>query len=504
MKKKLINLFFSVVALFLFCDCVYAFDGKVSDDLFFNCTVDNKCVPLCVYGNNDALIAYYYDSSDYANGSGWNISFRTKKLVFDIDGITWNVLDSSSYKNVVYYSNDSFVPKSGIYSADEYLTNGRIVEDWNDSELYNSLKNSFVCPKFFAIDMGSNPFPLDPLKLDAPGSSNEICLSSKKGDCAKIDNGFGTNFNRGDTFELKYSLNNKLDYVNSYVYNERNLTDKSAEVKMQFVDTLDDNLNFDPLKSLIDNVKNNCSYFEKEINSDGGKKYVEKLMSSNYVSGYFDDLNVSYMKADDSYVPANAGFFDKVDYQFLNTLDSNIFNYDVLKNMLIVDQKEYRNDAFKKVDHLLEDNIVNSLEYVSSVCSQDGAKIKIDEYGVRSTVDKNYNLMRFNDPVINFDDKYSCNDIFTEEMIDIIKTAYFLLEMVGLAILVVLSSLDYAKIFLNDNADELKKANSNLLKRLIIVVILFLLPAFINFMLRIFKIEGINSDHPLCIEISNK
>ena len=75
--------------------------------------------------------------------------------------------------------------------------------------------------------------------------------------------------------------------------------------------------------------------------------------------------------------------------------------------------------------------------------------------------------------------------------------------MVGLAILIIFSALDYVKIFLNDNADELKKANSKLIKRLIILIVLFLLPALVNTILNIFNIEGFNSSDPLCREVIN-
>ena len=101
-------------------------------------------------------------------------------------------------------------------------------------------------------------------------------------------------------------------------------------------------------------------------------------------------------------------------------------------------------------------------------------------------------------------EKFDCDTLFGGDIAKIISGAYFLIEMVALALLIVFTVIDYAKAILNGEADEVKKCNQKLIKRLIIVVVLFLLPAIINTVLGIFHIEGFNSDHPLCIDISNK
>ena len=50
----------------------------------------------------------------------------------------------------------------------------------------------------------------------------------------------------------------------------------------------------------------------------------------------------------------------------------------------------------------------------------------------------------------------------------------------------------------------MKKTNKRLATRLIVMIVILLLPALINFVLGVFNIEGFNSENPLCVEIKNK
>ena len=90
-----------------------------------------------------------------------------------------------------------------------------------------------------------------------------------------------------------------------------------------------------------------------------------------------------------------------------------------------------------------------------------------------------------------------CNGLFDAETKQFVSTAYFIIEVIAILMVVVLSTKDYAVAILNSNADEIKKTNKNLLTRLIIIVIIFLLPAMLKMLLGIFNIELFNSD-PLC------
>ena len=103
---------------------------------------------------------------------------------------------------------------------------------------------------------------------------------------------------------------------------------------------------------------------------------------------------------------------------------------------------------------------------------------------------------------LDTDSQFSCGTL--GDLADLVKTGYFIIEMVALVILVVFTVLDYAKVILSGEQDEMKKTNKRLATRLIIMVVLLLLPALINFVLGVFNIEGFNSENPLCVEIKNR
>ena len=97
----------------------------------------------------------------------------------------------------------------------------------------------------------------------------------------------------------------------------------------------------------------------------------------------------------------------------------------------------------------------------------------------------------------------SCDSIFAS-IAGEIKTVYFFIEVLSIVLIIALSALEYAKIILNDNQDEFKKANKRLSRRIILLVTLFLLPAIINIVLSWFRIEGFNSKQPLCVNVTEK
>ena len=90
-----------------------------------------------------------------------------------------------------------------------------------------------------------------------------------------------------------------------------------------------------------------------------------------------------------------------------------------------------------------------------------------------------------------------CDGLFDAETKNVISGAYFIIEVLAILIVIGLTIKDYSVAILNSNQDEIKKANKRLLTRLIVLVILLLLPALINLVLKLFKIEMFNSD-PLC------
>lgn len=96
----------------------------------------------------------------------------------------------------------------------------------------------------------------------------------------------------------------------------------------------------------------------------------------------------------------------------------------------------------------------------------------------------------------NSDDKTEKNpvdkcNIIPKEIIKYIKDALKLLRWGALALMIILGTLDFIKAAATDDQDALKKAWQNFIKRLIAVIILFLLPLLVELIL---YIAGLASD----------
>lgn len=487
MKKNILkNICIIMFLFFLFIGNVNAnfFDSsKGQRDIYANCVSSQNCIPLCVYSNNNGdevgLIGYYYDTKN------WEIAFRGDESA------------SGLYK--IFYKIDNV-----LVNGDDILNGNRPGDrtNWINSDMYNDLKNNFSCPSRMFID-----------RAGSLADYNELCFENQGGNCA--------GFNRATTSfvptYISYSFSNEYSSLMTQAY--RSLRDKFSDdneelnkEKVKFLSTLDSGFKYDESESAKQNAANNCSYLKEKADA----KYQDYLKTfSQYIDVYLKDHVNSILKSSAESLNSKNTFFYR--YQTLDKLDG-------LKKIKILDDID-SGDKATSLSELFSitynKNVKESINFISSFCKDEAnyeidMRVDTDGDGVIDSDHMNdiikservsFDIRLFSDPTIeglNNPDAltYSCS--FLTDVADIISTAYFILEMAGLAILIVFTSMDYVKIFLNDNADELKKANSNFLKRLIIAVILFLLPALVNFALRLFSIEGINSDNPLCVKISNK
>lgn len=476
------------IIMFLF----FSFIGNVNanffdssngqNDIFTNCVSSKNCIPLCVYSNDNGdevgLIGYYYDTKN------WEIAFRGK--------------ESGSVKYKVYYKIDNVL----VNSDDIYDGNQNERKNWINSDTYNVLKDSFSCPSRMFIDRAGGLVDY-----------NELCFENQGGNC--------TDFNRVSTSFVpaynSYDFSNEYSSVMTEAY--RGLRDKFSDdneeinkEKVKFLSTLDSGFKYDESESAKQNAANNCIYLGEKAN----EKYQNYLKTfSQYSDFYLKNYVDSILQSSANSLNSRNTYFYK--YENLEKLDQ-LKKVNILDDIASSDNVSTISDLFSIT---YNKNVKESINFISSFCKDEAnyeidMRVDTDGDGVIDSDHMNdiikservsFDIRLFSDPTIeglNNPDSltYSCS--FLTDIADIISTAYFILEMVGLAILVVFTSMDYVKIFLNDNADELKKANSNFLKRLIIAVLLFLLPALVNFALRLFKIEGVNSEHPLCVQISNK
>ena len=74
----------------------------------------------------------------------------------------------------------------------------------------------------------------------------------------------------------------------------------------------------------------------------------------------------------------------------------------------------------------------------------------------------------------------TCDDFFSEDLRDLTKTAYDVIKFLALFLTVILGMLDFGKGITEDNQDLIKKASKKFIKRLIALVVIFILPFIVN------------------------
>ena len=82
-------------------------------------------------------------------------------------------------------------------------------------------------------------------------------------------------------------------------------------------------------------------------------------------------------------------------------------------------------------------------------------------------------------PDINLE-PLTCDDFFSEDLRDLTKTAYDVIKFLALFLTVILGMLDFGKGITEDNQDLIKKASKKFIKRLIALVVIFILPFIVN------------------------
>lgn len=96
----------------------------------------------------------------------------------------------------------------------------------------------------------------------------------------------------------------------------------------------------------------------------------------------------------------------------------------------------------------------------------------------------------------------SCNTIFTPEAVDIIKEVLGYFRILGPLVLIAMLSVDYVRVVIGQDADELKKATGRAVKRIIAAICLFLVPTFVVILLDLPGMEAIvaGRSDPLCYD----
>ena len=97
-------------------------------------------------------------------------------------------------------------------------------------------------------------------------------------------------------------------------------------------------------------------------------------------------------------------------------------------------------------------------------------------------------------------DHASCNGLFTQDGLDMIKEVLNWIRIIGPILLILLVALDFSSAVLSQDNDALGKAQKKVIPRLIGTALLFFVPTIVR---AILGLEGVNdslviSDDPLC------
>ena len=87
----------------------------------------------------------------------------------------------------------------------------------------------------------------------------------------------------------------------------------------------------------------------------------------------------------------------------------------------------------------------------------------------------------------------TCESVFGEKLLKKLNEYFNIFKIVVPILVIVLSSLDFAKSILNSDSDDFKKSQIKFAKRLVLSVVFFLLPIILNFIL-----QAINSSMSTC------
>ena len=375
----------------------------------------------------------------------------------------------------IFYEANSIIPSGGIYY--ESPSGSKKNEGWQNTEKYNTLKENFECPQFMYYDhtielsydnvtkwygIGFTKEQAEAQakkKQDKANNSMELCYANEKEKCMLRNEKDKTTFGKANN--LNYSLTEELNTV----FNGTNIELTNMEPS-----TI--------LGRSFETKEDVCKALQN--------KMIDELINESTYENMLNEIFETKMRPDSP----NKNMIDVQNIEKL-ILDIGYNNLDLKYN------SESLKPKYEKLKEIYIKRLIDSKNYYANECNIDSSLIPDQQFETSSTE----KLEKLTQPYQEIDySELDCDTLFAD-MADIIKNAYFILEIIAVIIVIIRTALDYSKVFLSDEQDTLKKANIKLIKRIVVLVVILLLPALINLFLRIFKIEGFNSENPLCVKI---
>lgn len=248
-----------------------------------------------------------------------------------------------------------------------------------------------------------------------------------------------------------------------------------------------------------DAIKRHRFFFADNSDDLSGSSIIYKKNRTIYNDNYcYYNYNVNFPG-----IPTWGVFISKDKFSnFSNQYDGNECPATVITELY---ESLESGSIFKRNFFAAETNDQGIIENLKEQCTKDASEraeeLFGDSTGLKCYAGEKVDLKSDDNPAQNPDfdptKPLECNALFDQETKKFISMAYFIIEIIAILIAIALTIKDYAVAILNSNADEIKKANKNLITRLIVIIILLLLPSLINLLFKVFNIKAFNSD-PLC------
>lgn len=204
-------------------------------------------------------------------------------------------------------------------------------------------------------------------------------------------------------------------------------------------------------------------------------------------------------------------YFGTSEYELFDKTDSNQYDSGIMK-------KYY----FSVNNNLSQANQCLDLTYYKLVLEEKVLKFgaesdEVNEYAA-NLENKCQNYLAFNDNPNNacysmcrdlensiadmgvdiFNETNSCG--FGEKMVAWIIRILKILRFIVPTLVIVLTTYEYINAFMAAEDDAIKKVGGRLGKRLFIMILFFVLPSLIQFVLNVFNVPGFDSSNPYCIK----
>ena len=419
----------------------------------YKCSEDNKT--NC---GDTIFSAIYYKHNNSIRSGNWEI--ETNLNLTEITPSSSLPQIKEEKYSLVWEEFGNTVPYSGIYF--EQSTSNDKNDSWKNSSEYKNLQTSFICPKYMYFDHSLT-------NIDNKNNNMELCYANEKEKC----------MNRNEDGKTKFGKLNMLNY--DFTTDLNNILDSViAKIETDWPETIFAYDFTTQQKDVCDILKTN--------NTD---TFVELMTNENMVRYLDDKFKLS----------TTPGKINNAFYNYENVTKLFVLEKSKNPNLNIIYNNIPLLEKYNKIESTYITRVEESIDYYKEKCNiSDVSNVEAEQ--VKAQLQQRFDTLFPNYQKLEFTE-LDCDNIFAD-IADMIKTGYFVIELIAILLVVVLTIVDYAQVILSDNQDEMKKSNKKLTTRLIIVAVILLLPALINMILKMLHIQGFNSEKPLCVEIKNK